>query len=118
MSSTRWAGWVKKALIQPAEPGMIAIPEVRAPSGAFSVDATGWPWPSGHKGREESGPIGIAVAFKTKTCALDGILQALAKTWKSLVPLIGGDPAGSRVSSTRQSARSLRDRPPGPAAAK
>ena len=97
---------------------MIARFEVRAPSSAFSVDTPGWPWPCGHKERKLSGPIGIAVAFKTKACAVDGILQALAKTWMSLVPLIGGDPAGSRVSSTRQGGRPLRDRPPGPAAAK
>ena len=89
-----------KALIDPFAVGMIAKFDVMAASSAFSVDTTGRVCPCGHIVRYPSDPGGTTVTLITCACALAGIPHALALTATSS-DVMGGDPAGNRVSTTR-----------------
>src|ERR1035438_3541933 len=104
MSNTRWLGSLGNALIRPFAVGRIARLDAITPSEAFSVAASGRDWPCGHKVRYPKPPAGIAVTVRTYACAAAGITQGLAITWTSSAPLTGCEPAGRRVSSTRQGA--------------
>src|SRR3954453_13861987 len=92
--------------------------EVTAPSMAFSVDTSGCGEPCGHNVKKPRGPGDTTVAFITYDCAAAGAPQAAAPTFRSLAPLNGSEPAGLRVSSTRQGVRLCSDSPPGPGGAK
>ncbi len=101
MSSTKCVAFEAKALMLPLFAGTIAMFEVIAPSNAFNVDTNGCGLPWGDNVRKPSVPCGTTVAFKRYDCADAGAGHPAAATFKS-IPVIGGAPAGFRVSSTRQ----------------
>src|SRR3954468_16579980 len=105
-------------LIDPFPAGTIAMLEVTAPSMAFRVETSGCAEPCGHNVKKPRGPGGTTVAFTTYDCAEAGAPQGAAPTLRSLAPLNGNEPAGFRVSSTRQGVRLCSDSPPGPGGAK
>src|ERR1035437_6317365 len=100
-----------KALIHPLAVGTIARFEVMAPSSAFSVETTGRACPCGHNVRYPRGAGGTTVTLITCAWALAGIPHALALTPTSS-DLMAGDPAGWRVSITRQGVTPYSDKPP------
>ena len=57
------------------------------------------------------GPGGTTVTLNTSACAVVGIPQGLALT-ATFNEVMGGDPAGRRVSSTRQGVTPYSDKPP------
>ena len=91
--------------------------DVIAPSSAFSVDTSGLVCPWGHSVRNPRIPGGTTVVLKTCACASAGIPQPLEVTATSN-EVMGGDPAGSRVSFTRHGATGYMDNPPAPGGAK
>jgi hypothetical protein len=91
--------------------GTMARFEVTAPSSAFNVDTTGMVCPCGHNVMYPSGPGGTAVTLNTSACAVEGIPQALALT-ATTSEVMGGDPAGRRVSTTRHGGTPYNDKPP------
>ena len=113
-----WVASVAYKLIDPFVVGTIAMFDVSAPSNAFRVDTCGHGCPCGHKLRNPRVPVGIAVVFRTKAFAATGTGQSLIAMFTSLVPIIGGAPAGERVSNARQGVVVYRDRPPSPEGAK
>src|ERR1035437_4702989 len=99
------------ALIHPLLAGTIAMFDVIAPSSAFNVDTNGRACPCGHNVRNPIGPGGTTVAFVTCACALAGIPPPLPLTATSSEAM-GADPAGFRVSTTRQGVTLYSDNPP------
>jgi len=104
-------GLLGKTLIDPLAVGTMARFEVTAPSSAFSVDTTGMVAPRGHSVMYPSGPGGTTVTLNTSACAVEGIPHGLALT-ATFNEVIGGDPDGRRVSTTRQGVTPYSDKPP------
>src|SRR5258707_472607 len=107
-----------KALTDPLVVGMIAIFDVMAPSCAFSVETSGRSGPCGQRVRKPSWPGGTTVALKISAWAVEGASQPLVMAFTSRTPLNGGEPAGLRVSMTRQGDTLYNDNPPGADGAK
>src|ERR1041385_5175474 len=97
-------------LIDPFDAGTIARLEVIAPSMAFRVETNGCAEPCGHSVRKPRGPGGTTVAFTTYACADAIAPHAAADAFRSFSPLKGAEPAGLRVSSTRQGVKLCSDR--------
>jgi hypothetical protein len=109
ISKIRCVGLLGKTLMDLLMVGTIARFEVTTPSSAFSVDTTGMVCPSGHSVMYPSGPGGTTATLSTSACAVEGIPQALALT-ATFSEVMGGDPGGCRVSTTRQGVTPYSDR--------
>src|SRR5580698_10554963 len=102
------------ASMEPLLVGTIAMFDVIQPSGAFSVDTTGWFCPSGHSVIYANVGDGITVAFATYPSAAVGTPHPLLGKFTGGFsnPLKGCPPPRPRESNTRQGASGYKDSPP------
>ena len=111
ISTIRCARSLANTLMEPLPAGTIARFDVTLASSAFSVATTGRVCPCGHNVRYPSEPVGTTVTLMTCAWALTGIPHTLALTATS-GDVMATDPAGCRVSTTRQGATPYSDNPP------
>jgi hypothetical protein len=86
--------------------------DVIAPSSAFSVDASGRVAPWGHNVRNPSAAGGTTVALTTCVRLSRGGDPARTRTHRQSSEVMAADPAGFRVSITRQDVTPYSDKPP------
>src|ERR1035441_9800094 len=78
ISTTRWLGLVKNALIHPLVAGTIAIFDVIAPSAALRLATNGCVVPRGHNVRYPRMPTGTTVTLSPSAGAAAGSEERLA----------------------------------------